>query len=81
MRRPETSVAGAEDVGVADVEALEADRGATPLSPLIPAVRAMADQLVRPGERLPLVVGGSAHNQRYLRTKRDKLGHIFDESD
>ena len=29
-------------------------------------------------ERLPLVVGTSDHNVKYLRTKRDKLGHIFD---
>ena len=32
-------------------------------------------------ERLPLVVGGSVHNRKYLRTKRDKLGHIFDEDE
>jgi len=30
-------------------------------------------------ERLPLVVGCSDHNQDYLRTKRDKMGHLFDE--
>ncbi len=28
-------------------------------------------------ERLPLVVPPTPHNQRYLRTKRDKLGHLF----
>lgn len=28
-------------------------------------------------ERLPLVAPPTPHNQRYLRTKRDKLGHLF----
>ena len=29
-------------------------------------------------ERLPLVVGESEHNHRYLETKRDKLGHLLE---
>jgi len=32
-------------------------------------------------ERLPLVVGRSDENRKYLRTKRDKLGHMFDQSE
>jgi superfamily II DNA or RNA helicase len=39
------------------VESLEADRAATPLSPLELAIKNLAGGLVRPGERLPLVVG------------------------
>jgi hypothetical protein len=39
------------------VESLEADRAATPLSPLELAIKSLAGGLVRPGERLPLVVG------------------------
>jgi len=29
-------------------------------------------------DQIPLQVGATAHNQRYLRTKREKLGHILD---
>ena len=39
------------------VESLEANRTATPMSPLEPCLRELAGRLVRPGERLPLVVG------------------------
>jgi len=39
------------------VESLEADRAATPLSPLELAIKNLAGGLVRPGERLPLVIG------------------------
>ncbi|MBX2880544.1 MAG: GTP cyclohydrolase II [Granulosicoccus sp.] len=28
-------------------------------------------------ERLPLIVAAHSHNERYLKTKQDKLGHIF----
>ena len=30
-------------------------------------------------ERVPIQVPPSENNQRYLRTKKDKLGHILDE--
>ncbi len=40
-----------------DVEALEADRSAIPMSPLVPQLRDLASRLVRAGERLPLVIG------------------------
>ena len=30
-------------------------------------------------ERVPLVVAPSAHNARYLATKRDRMGHLFDD--
>jgi hypothetical protein len=39
------------------VESLEANRTATPMSPLEPCLRELAGRLVRSGERLPLVVG------------------------
>ena len=39
------------------MESLEADRAATPLSPLETVIRNLADRLVRPGEQLPLVIG------------------------
>jgi superfamily II DNA or RNA helicase len=39
------------------VPALEHDHAALPLSPLEPRLREMAEGLVRPGERLPLVIG------------------------
>ncbi|MDF0667050.1 MAG: SNF2-related protein [Nitrospira sp.] len=39
------------------VPALEHDRAALPLSPLEPKLRELAEGLVRPGERLPLVIG------------------------
>ena len=32
-------------------------------------------------ERVPLLVAATDHNRDYLRTKRDKLGHILDEMD
>ncbi len=32
-------------------------------------------------ERVPLVVGYSAHNAGYLRTKRDRMGHLIPASD
>jgi 3,4-dihydroxy 2-butanone 4-phosphate synthase / GTP cyclohydrolase II len=32
-------------------------------------------------ERVPLVVAPSAHSARYLRTKRDRLGHLLDDLD
>jgi hypothetical protein len=38
------------------VESLEANRTPTPMSPLEPRLRELAGRLVRPGERLPLVV-------------------------
>lgn len=39
------------------VPALEHDRAALPLSPLEPKLRELAEGLVRPGERLPLIIG------------------------
>lgn len=30
-------------------------------------------------ERLPLVVGVNAHNQRYLQVKKDKMGHLLSD--
>jgi len=42
-----------------DVEALEADRSAIPMSPLVGQLWDLAGRLVRPGERLPLVIGSS----------------------
>ena len=44
-------------VFAASTESLEANRCATPLSPLEPRLRGIVGKLVRPGERLPLVVG------------------------
>lgn len=44
-------------VFVSTVPALEQDRAALPLSPLEPRLRELAEGLVRPGERLPLVIG------------------------
>jgi hypothetical protein len=40
-----------------NVESLEANRTATPMSPMEPGLRELAGRLVRPGERLPLVIG------------------------
>jgi GTP cyclohydrolase II len=40
----------------------------------IDAIEAMGLQVV---ERIPLVVQGNPHNQRYLTTKADKLGHLM----
>ena len=40
----------------ANMEALEADRSLVPMSPLVPQFRDLAGLLVRPGERLPLVI-------------------------
>ncbi len=40
----------------------------------IDALEAMGMQVV---ERIPLVVPGNPHNQRYLSTKADKLGHLM----
>lgn len=42
-----------------DVEALEADRSAIPMSPLVAQLWDLAGRLVRTGERLPLVIGSS----------------------
>lgn len=39
------------------VDALERDRSALPLSPLDQRIRGLAEKLVRPGERLSLVIG------------------------
>ena len=52
-----SGLAGRKLVLAPCVESLEADRAATPLSPLELAIRNLAGGLVRPGERLPLVVG------------------------
>jgi 3,4-dihydroxy 2-butanone 4-phosphate synthase/GTP cyclohydrolase II len=32
-------------------------------------------------DQVPLVVPANAHNERYLRVKRDKLGHLFDTAE
>jgi GTP cyclohydrolase II len=39
-------------------------------------VSALQDQGIIVVERLPLLTGETSHNQSYLATKRDKLGHI-----
>ncbi|MGH9676065.1 MAG: GTP cyclohydrolase II RibA, partial [Candidatus Acidiferrum sp.] len=36
---------------------------------------------IRIVERLPIPVAPNEHNLRYLRTKKDKLGHLLDEID
>ena len=41
-------------------------------------VKALADLGVTVTERLPHSSGRNPHNQRYLETKRGKLGHMFD---
>lgn len=43
----------------ASVAALERDKTLLPLTPLEPRVRELAEALLRPGERLPLVIGSS----------------------
>jgi 3,4-dihydroxy 2-butanone 4-phosphate synthase/GTP cyclohydrolase II len=30
-------------------------------------------------ERVPIQVSPNQHNQRYLQTKRDKMGHLLDD--
>jgi hypothetical protein len=52
-----TGLASRKVVVASSVESLEADRTATPLSSLELAIRGIAGGLVRPGERLPLVIG------------------------
>jgi len=52
-----TGLASRKVVVASSVESLEADRAATPLSPLELAIRGIAGGLARPGERLPLVIG------------------------
>jgi len=42
-------------------EALEADRGILPLTPLSPRLRELSSVLTRPGECLPLVIGSYQH--------------------
>ena len=32
-------------------------------------------------ERVPIQVPPNQHNRRYLKTKKDKLGHLLDEMD
>ena len=39
-------------------------------------VTALTDQGIDVAERLPLLTGENTHNQSYLATKRDKLGHL-----
>lgn len=39
-------------------------------------VKALQEQGIEVVERLPLITGETSHNQSYLATKRDKLGHI-----
>lgn len=39
-------------------------------------VAALQEQGIEVVERLPLITGETSHNQSYLATKRDKLGHI-----
>jgi GTP cyclohydrolase II len=39
-------------------------------------VAALQKQGIEVVERLPLITGETSHNQSYLATKRDKLGHI-----
>jgi len=39
-------------------------------------VKALEDLGIKVTERLPLITGENSHNQLYLATKRDKLGHI-----
>lgn len=39
-------------------------------------VAALQEQGIDVVERLPLITGETSHNQSYLATKRDKLGHI-----
>lgn len=48
-----------------NVESLEANHTAVPMSPLEPCMRELAGRLVRPGERLPLVVG--SHREETFR--------------
>jgi GTP cyclohydrolase II len=40
-------------------------------------VARLQDQGLTVTERVPLVVGGTAQNLRYLRTKAEKSGHLL----
>jgi 3,4-dihydroxy 2-butanone 4-phosphate synthase/GTP cyclohydrolase II len=40
-------------------------------------IAALSGYGMRLVERVPLHVGGNAHNHRYLATKAEKLGHLF----
>jgi GTP cyclohydrolase II len=40
-------------------------------------INALEAMGVRVEERVPLVVGRNTHNDRYLTTKADKLGHLM----
>ncbi|PPH21677.1 GTP cyclohydrolase II [Rathayibacter toxicus] len=42
-------------------------------------VRQLADRGIDVTERVPLVVGVGAFNERYLETKRDRMGHTIDD--
>lgn len=42
---------------------------------------ALADAELENIERVPLKVGRNPHNRNYLSIKREKLGHLFDNSD
>ncbi|ARJ06056.1 riboflavin biosynthesis protein RibBA [Cnuibacter physcomitrellae] len=42
-------------------------------------VRQLEEHGIAVSERVPLVVGGSAFNENYLDTKRDRMGHLLPE--
>ncbi|AXH35296.1 GTP cyclohydrolase II [Humibacter sp. BT305] len=42
-------------------------------------VRQLEEHGIAVSERVPLVVGGSAFNEHYLDTKRDRMGHLLPE--
>jgi len=41
-------------------------------------VKALEDLGIKVVERLPLSTGQNSHNEKYLETKKDKLGHLID---
>lgn len=40
-------------------------------------IKALQNYGIEVTERVPLLIPAQQHNQRYLKTKRDKLGHLF----
>ncbi len=42
-------------------------------------VRQLEEHGIAVSERVPLLVGGSAFNEHYLDTKRDRMGHLLPE--
>ena len=59
----EVSVAGRQVRVGMSTEELEEDEGALPLSALLPELRRLGDDLIRPGELVPLVVGAHTEGQ------------------